>query len=108
MRHRYFIRTICALAGASVLAATIAAGPALAGTPVCVERKALVKGLDAKYQERRQGLGITAANQGALEFFASENGSWTIIITTTAGRTCILASGHSRHGGPYPAAGPKT
>ena len=75
--------------------------------PFCAARADLVERLGSKYQEKRHGLGITSANQGALEFFASAEGSWTIIVTTTAGKACILATGHSWHATPASLMGPQ-
>ncbi len=97
MTTRQLLGMISALGCASIVAVSAMSAPAVAAGPPCVERKALVKGLSTKYQEHRQGLGITSANTGALEFYASDRGTWTITVTTTNGQTCIIASGHSWH-----------
>ncbi len=82
--------------GCIVLFALIfASTPAAANGPFCAQRAKLIEGLSAKFQESRKGVGITGTGTGALEVYASEEGTWTIVVTTTRGKTCILASGHS-------------
>ncbi len=93
MNNRLLLKTLCALSGASILAVSAFSTAAAAAGPVCTDRFALVKGLGTKFQEHQHGLGITSANQDALEFYASEAGFWTIIVTTTTGQSCILATG---------------
>ncbi len=78
-----------------LLAVIFASTPAAASGPFCAQRAKLIEGLSTKYQESRKGVGITGTGTGALEVYASEEGTWTIVVTTTHGRTCILASGHS-------------
>ena len=87
------------LAGTLSLLALVLTTTAVSATgrSICAERSDLVDRLSRTYQEKRHGLGITSAGQGTLEFFASPKGSWTIIVTTTEGETCILATGHSWH-----------
>ncbi len=106
MTSRTLLNMICSLGAAAVLAVMFMSTPAAANGPLCVERAKLVQGLSAKYQEQRKGVGITATNTGALEFYASEKGTWTIVVTTTGGQTCILATGHSWHTVPAVALGP--
>ncbi len=101
------LKTMLAAGSLSIVALVLSTAAATANGPFCAERGALVKNLGSKYQEKRHGLGITSANQGALEFFASAEGSWTIIVTTTAGRACVLATGHSWHATPAALAGPE-
>ena len=106
MPSRKILSSLCAMGCAAVFALMFTSTPAAASGPICVERGQLVEGLSAKYQEHRQGVGITSTNTGALEFFASEKGTWTMVITTTNGRTCVLAAGHSWHSTPRVAMGP--
>ena len=61
----------------------------------CAERGAIITQLAQKYGETRQSMGL-AANNSVLEVFASdETGTWTITVTTTSGRTCVVASGQA-------------
>ena len=96
-------------AGTLSIAALVLTTPAVpsASRSICTERSDLVDQLSRTYQEKQHGLGITSAGQGTLEFFASKKGSWTIIVTTTEGETCILATGHSWHATPSAAEKPE-
>ena len=80
----------------TMLAATVAAclsSPAAAQN--CAPRDLVVERLAEKYGESRQSMGL--GSQGAvMEVFASEEtGTWTITVTTTAGLTCMVASGQA-------------
>lgn len=88
-----------------VLPALIAAsilGPSLAGTGAaqvigspaqCNAREAVLGALASKYKEAPVQIGLT--NAGAIiEVTASAEGdSWSIILTTPAGITCLIAAG---------------
>ena len=102
MTIRHITRSMCALGVLGVMLA----GPASA-QPLCTERTALLKELNGKYQEQRTGLGIAAGNHGAMEFYVSEKGTWTILMTLTNGNTCIVAAGHSWQRVPVAALGPE-
>ena len=78
---------------AALIACTLAA-PASAQT-ACADRAAIVKRLAEKYGESVQGLGIHN-NNGVIEIYVSEEtGTWTILITTPNGMTCLMAAGQS-------------
>ena len=95
MASRKFNGMIWTLACIVLFALVLASAPAAASGPYCAQRAKLIEGLSAKFQEHRKGVGITGTGTGALEVYASEEGTWTIVVTTTQGKTCILASGHS-------------
>jgi hypothetical protein len=53
----------------------------------------VVERLATKYGESRQSIGL-GANNAVMEVFASDtSGTWTIIVTTASGLTCLVASG---------------
>ena len=61
----------------------------------CAPRDQVVERLAAKYGESRQSMGL-GGNNSVVEVFASlETGTWTITVTTTAGITCLVASGQA-------------
>ena len=60
--------------------------------PRCAVRSTVVTELADRYRESRKGIGM-AANNGVLEVFASDAGSWTITVTLPSGMTCLLATG---------------
>ena len=59
----------------------------------CGERTAVAERLASGYGETRQSVGL-AANNSMIEVYASDaTGTWTIVVTTAAGTTCLVASG---------------
>ena len=60
--------------------------------PLCGERTALVDQLKGKYAEQPKAIGL-AANGSVLEILTAVSGSWTVIVTTPQGITCLLAAG---------------
>lgn len=59
----------------------------------CGPRDAILAQISQGYGETRLGIGL-AANQTAVEVFASDQtGTWTILVTLANGTSCLLASG---------------
>ena len=73
----------------------------------CDQRGALVTALDKLYAEKPISLGI-ANNGSVIEVFASAEGSWTIVLTSPTGMSCMLAAGDSWETSPTRAAGLKS
>lgn len=80
------------LACVSVLA--LASSSPAQAVGLCGKRGDFVKALTDKYQESGKALGITG-QVNLVEVFASKAGTWTILVTTPEGRTCIIAAGNS-------------
>ena len=59
---------------------------------LCTSRDAMVKALKGKYQEQRRGMGV-ASRAGIMEFYVSDKGTWTIVMSMANGISCILAAG---------------
>jgi hypothetical protein len=58
----------------------------------CGARDAIVAILAERYGETRQAVGL--AQNTVMEVYASaETGSWTIAVTDTAGKMCLVAAG---------------
>lgn len=77
----------------------LAAVPAAAQTPggpagaMCGARDAVIARLQTKYGETRQGYGLQRG-ASVVEVFASDaTGSWTILLTTPNGVSCLVAAG---------------
>lgn len=69
----------------------VACTPVTAAT-VCLRRDVMVERLTDRYEEARIGVGLV--NESSLvELFASETGTWTMVVTTTTGQSCAVASG---------------
>ncbi len=79
---------ITAIAVSAVLATTIATANAAA----CGNRKSVVEYLTKKYREQPRAMGMVSSS-GVMEILVSEKGSWSILVTTATGRTCIVAAG---------------
>ncbi|MEN8747746.1 MAG: hypothetical protein ABF316_05005, partial [Marivita sp.] len=47
------------------------------------------------YGETRQSIGLAQNNTMVEVFASSTTGTWTITVTNTAGRTCLVASGQA-------------
>jgi len=67
--------------------------PVLAGT-VCGDRTSLLKQLAGNYKESPASMGL-AANGSVVEVTKSETGSWTILLTSPNGVTCVMAAGEN-------------
>ncbi len=67
-------------------------GAVQAQGPRCAPRDALLEALAERYGEVPIGRGITNAG-GLIEVLASPSGSWSILVTTPGGATCLVSSG---------------
>ncbi|MFQ5783810.1 MAG: hypothetical protein ACE5H8_03180 [Alphaproteobacteria bacterium] len=77
------------------MVALLAAVPAMAQEAApCVKRSDFLKHLSTNYDEAPVAMGVTASGR-VLEITASDNGSWTIIVTMPNGISCGIASGES-------------
>jgi hypothetical protein len=81
--------TAAAFAGLMTLPA---ASPAEAG-PDCSPRARVLDHLASKYREAPVAIGVTSGG-GLLEVLSSGDGlTWTIIVTTPQGMSCLMAAG---------------
>lgn len=74
-------------------ALSLAASPALAQA-VCGPRAELAEKLAAEFGERPVARGL-ATDGRMVEVFAGPEGSWTLVVTTPAGRACLAAAGEA-------------
>jgi hypothetical protein len=79
--------------GAAMGAILIASQPATSGGRPCGERDKIVNDLATNHGETRQSIGLGLNNMVIETFASSETGSWTILATTPAGHSCLLANG---------------
>lgn len=77
---------------------------ALAQAVPCAERAKFLTIFAEKYKEVPILIGL-AANGNVLEVLASEQGSWTIIVTQPSGESCGWASGTAWMKSPLPLKG---
>ncbi len=79
--------------GAAMGAILIATQPLYANGRPCGEREKIIADLANNHGETRQSIGL-GLNNVVIETFASEEtGSWTILATTPAGHSCLVANG---------------
>ncbi len=77
----------------ALLVGLLAAAPALAQQSApCVKRSDFLDHLSTNYDEAPVAMGLTAGGR-VLEVVASDDGSWTIIVTMPNGVSCGLAAG---------------
>lgn len=60
----------------------------------CGSHKKVVTFLGKKYQEQVAAMGLVS-NKGFMELFVADTGTWTVLLTTPEGISCIVASGDS-------------
>ena len=60
----------------------------------CGQRDQIKKLLTDRYQESSRGVGLVS-DKGVVELYISETGTWSILMTTPTGSTCIVAAGHT-------------
>lgn len=77
-----------------LLILTAFAMPANAQQNVCGKRDDIVTRLENGYQEFNTAMGMSS-NGRLVELFTSEKGSWTLMLTTTDGVSCLIAAGEN-------------
>ncbi len=81
------------LAVLSILGSSFAFGPSQAAVQAsCSPRDQLVKLLAEQYKEAPVGIGLAQPGQ-VLEVFASQGGSWSMVMTMPDGKACMIAAG---------------
>ena len=76
--------------------------------PQCNTRDSILRQLSEKYDETPVASGITH-NGGLMEVFATKDGgTWSIVITSPGGWSCLLAAGEGWRQRPAPVAGSET
>jgi len=80
-----------AVVTAVILNSTLSYAGALA-VRVCDSREKIVAKLSNEYHENQRAIGLLKATE-MMEIFVGEGGTWTILSTNVASRSCIVASG---------------
>ena len=78
---------LAAVAGANLPSTSQAA-------TVCSTRTNFLSELSSQHRENPVAMGL-AANGSVLEVLASKDGTWTILITSPNGTSCVVAVGDS-------------
>ncbi len=66
--------------------------PTPAAAPMCGDRGAVVDLLKQQFGEEQEEIRLHS-DQALMELFASEKGTWSILVTSPAGTSCIVAAG---------------
>ncbi len=94
------------ITGAVALAFAVTLGAPDAGAVECAERGFIVKQLDKKFKEGRIATGIMAKH-GLMELYVSKDtGTWTVLLTSPRGLSCVIAAGENWESMPVKIAGP--
>jgi hypothetical protein len=83
---------IAAVAGLSAVAA-LATVPAVSAQTACLAHDKLVDMLDGRYSERPVAAGLDVGGRLFEVFAAKDGATWTMVVTTPQGASCVVAVG---------------
>ncbi len=87
-------RTFAGIAVAfSILSAVVLMSQPADARQLCLLHEAAAKQLAQQYEESVVGRGIATNGKTMVELFASDKGGWTLVVTDTEGRSCVIGSG---------------
>lgn len=90
------MRSLTIPTGTSMMLAailTVVSTAALAQSQLCGSRSTVVENLAERYQELPVAIGVTSGG-GLVEVLSSSDGeTWTIIVSTPEGVSCLIAAG---------------
>lgn len=87
------IRNIVTIMTFTVGVLSMISTPSLAQQRVpCGERDAIISHLDEAYSEGVNHIGLDAQGR-VLEVLTAPSGTWTMLVSTPGGLTCLIASG---------------
>jgi len=93
------ILTVLCLAAPLVLTATSA------GAAMCSSYDKFSAFLSGKYKESPRAVGLVA-NKRVMQIYVSEKGTWSILMTSPQGTSCLIAAGDNWEKLKVVAAGP--
>jgi len=66
-----------------------------AGPAFCGNHKAIIGKLAGRFNETRRMIGMSRKGDLVLEVYAADSRTFTVLLTTTKGHTCIMFAGHA-------------
>ena len=84
---------LCALFVLAALVAAFSFASPVLSRGICTDRSSLVEFLRKSHSEARIGLGLTTNGKGIVEVFVAPAGTWSLLVTTSDGRSCVIATG---------------
>lgn len=92
----------------ALFAVWVAVRPASAQSTLCLTSREMRTSLENKYQEKPIGIGLIDESQ-IIEVFAQRDGTtWSVVVTTAKGQSCILAAGQNWMQARSPLSGPSS
>jgi len=89
---RVLLRRTVGIAGSAAGLAVALAAPASAQS-ACLAHDKLIQMLDGRYSEKPVAFGLEVSGQ-LFEVFAADDGAtWTMVVTTPEGASCVVAVG---------------
>ncbi len=89
------MRIIFSLIAASALFLSVSSANA---EQFCAPRDRAVIQLEKQFGEMVSGRGLAANGKRMIELLVSEKGSWTVLISDSNGRSCVMAGGENWQG----------
>lgn len=93
------------LAAALLVGGAIATADPAAAQTICGERGDFLTQLSKRHGETPSSIGLSSSGQ-VLEVLTSKEGTWTILMTSPQGKTCLVAAGEAWENLPKVAMGP--
>jgi hypothetical protein len=84
--HTVILSTLILITGLVLFA------PAALAQPVCGSHQSISDSLKKSFTEAPVSMGITIGG-GIVEVFASNEGTWTLVVTQPNGTSCLIAAG---------------
>ena len=81
------------LSGLALAAAVLLSGTAVGAQDRCMTHDEAVALLETQFAERVIGRGLAADGRAMFEVFVGPKGSWTLLVSTPEGGSCIIADG---------------
>ena len=73
-------------------ATSLVLGSEASAQTLCGDRQNFISHLGKNHREATTAMGLTSSGK-VIEVLTSEKGSWTIIVTSPEGRSCLIAAG---------------
>lgn len=102
MSRRRTVLSLAILFAGAVWFGLVRVAEAQAPAPNCGPRAVVIAHLAERYGERIVLRGLTVDGK-MMEVWLAESGSWTVLTSTPAGRTCLRSSGTHGEAVPVPA-----
>ncbi len=82
---------------AGLAVASAATASAQTGQTACLAHDKLAEMLDGRYSEKPVALGLEASGRLFEVFAAKDGATWTMVVTTPEGASCVIAVGEQWH-----------